>query len=130
MKSKSPSDKGAREKCMTEQEPMVENDMEHVSSGLLEQMSGVDDDDLDHLAISLWTTNHADLVKRVARQELMITQLDEDIDKAKEEMVIWQQKARDLEMVNAWLTDELKTAKSFEEERALRDWTTSCLRKC
>lgn len=96
---------------------MVKNDMEHVSSGLLEQMSGVDDDDLDHLAISLWATNHADLVKRVARQELMITQLDEDIDKAKEDMVIGQHKARDLEMVNAWLTDELKTAKSFEEER-------------
>lgn len=79
---------------MPEQEPVMGYQTYHIVSGLLEQMNGVDDDVLEQLPISMWAANHADLVKRIARQELMITQLDGDIDKAKEETVIWQQMAR------------------------------------
>lgn len=67
---------------------MMEDQLEQVSSGIIKQLIGVDDDDLDHLPISLWAANHANLVNKIARQEVMITELVEDIDKEKEETII------------------------------------------
>lgn len=64
--------------------PVMEDQLEQVSSGIIKQLIGVDDDDLDHLPISLWAANHADLVNKIAREEVLV----EDIDKEKEETII------------------------------------------
>lgn len=82
-----------------------------------EEMIPMDDAALDNIPISMWAANHADSVKKIARQEVMIAQLDRDIERAKEDVVAWRDKTVELQMTNEKLMVEMKAAKDAEKER-------------
>lgn len=82
-----------------------------------DEMIPMDDAALDNIPISMWTANHANLVKKIAKQEVMIAQLDRDIERAKEDVVAWRDKTVELQMTNEKLMVEMKAAKDAEKER-------------
>lgn len=80
-----------------------------------EEMINMDNDALDNLPIFMWAANHSDMVKKIARQEVMIAALDGNVEKAKEEAANWERKAVDVQIANDKLTEELNKSKQAEE---------------
>lgn len=69
--------------------------------------NAINEDDWEHIPIALWMAGYLDLVRKIVKHETMITQLDEAIDKAREETIIWQKRARWVwEMLNGKLEEE------------------------
>lgn len=69
--------------------------------------NAINEDDWEHIPIALWMAGYLDLVRKIVKHETMITQLDEAIDKAREETIIWHKRARWVwEMLNGKLEEE------------------------
>lgn len=116
-KKKSPTRGSANVHGMPDPSVLMEDGFDVLVDDPREEMIPMDDDALDNIPISMWAANHADSVKKIARQEVMIAQLDGDIERAKEEVVAWRDKTFELQMTNEKLMVEMKAAKDAQKER-------------
>lgn len=83
--------------------PIMEEPVVLTSTDNKIRRNAINEDDWEHIPIALWMAGYLDLVRKIEKHETMITQFD----KAREETIIWQKRARWVwEMLNGKMEEE------------------------